>query len=83
MRFQTIWQTPVLEQLADVWLHAPDRSAVTAATARVDQLLQADPVHVGESREGANRVVFVDPLVVHYMVVLDDQKVLILDVQHV
>jgi hypothetical protein len=39
MRFQTIWQKPVLDQLADVWLHAPDRNAVTVATTRIEQLL--------------------------------------------
>jgi hypothetical protein len=83
MRFRIRWKRAARGRLADAWLNAPDRNAVTEASARIELLLQTDPLHVGESRLGTDRILFISPLVVHYTVILDDQKVVILDVQHV
>jgi len=83
MRFSIRWKRAARDRLAEVWLSAPDRNAVTDACAHVEQLLQADPFHVGEARLGTDRILFVSPLVVHYTVILDDQKVVVLDVRHI
>lgn len=83
MRFRLVFQKRVRDQLADVWLDAPDRNAVTAASARMEQLLRTDPLHVGMARKGTDRVLFVEPIVIHYRVILDDYKVVLLDIAHV
>jgi hypothetical protein len=66
-----------LQQLAQVWLDAPDRNAVTAATNEVDRLLATDPARQGESRAGGLRVLIVEPLIVGYMVNDDDRRVVV------
>jgi hypothetical protein len=35
-RYTVVWKASALDQLAEVWLQAPDRRAVTTATAQVD-----------------------------------------------
>jgi len=57
----------VLQTLADIWLHSPDRNMVTAAQARIDHLLSQDPDNGQHLVEGLYRLV-VPPLVVNYTV---------------
>jgi hypothetical protein len=71
-----------LQQLAQVWLDAPDRNAVTAAANEVDRLLAIDPAGQGESRAAGLRVLIVEPLMVGYMVNDDDRRVIVFSVRY-
>jgi hypothetical protein len=71
-----------LQQLAQVWLNAPDRNAVTAAANEVDRLLAANPSDLGESRAGGLRVLIVEPLIVGYIVFEDDLRVIVFSIRY-
>jgi mRNA-degrading endonuclease RelE of RelBE toxin-antitoxin system len=65
----------VLGDLADIWLIAPDRQAVTDAQARIDELLSQDPVRHGQHlSEGLYRL-RVPPLTITYTVDPDRREV--------
>jgi plasmid stabilization system protein ParE len=83
MKYTVTWKPSVKERLADIWMTAPDRSAVTAAANSVDSLLRVDPLDRGESRGGITRVLVVLPLAVVYEVNEDDRQVQVLSVRHV
>jgi len=80
MIFTAVWNPSSLDELADLWLNAPDRSAVTQAANRIDQLLKQDPYANSESRSGNSRVMIEPPLVVNYEVSDDDCLVTVLGV---
>ena len=44
MTYSVDWAPDALSALATTYLQAPDRRAVTAAQARIDQLLATDPL---------------------------------------
>jgi plasmid stabilization system protein ParE len=77
------WKPSVKERLADIWLTAPHRSAVTAAANSIDNLLRVNPLDRGESRSGATRILVVLPLAVVYDVAQGDRLVQVLSVRHV
>jgi hypothetical protein len=74
MNFTVIWQPAALNALADIWTTVTDRNAVTDASEQIDRMLTRDPLNVGESRPGNQRVAFAFPLGVRYEVVLDDRR---------
>jgi len=77
----TVTSHPTMEQrLAELWMAASDRDAMTAATSEIDSTLAADPLRVGESRSDNQRIWFVPPLVIVYEVSQDDRLVIIQDV---
>lgn len=77
----TVLMTPDAEQeLADIWLQATDRDAVTRASNTIDRLLAIDPLNEGESRSRGRRILFVPPLGVIFAVREDDRCVDILNV---
>jgi hypothetical protein len=65
MSLYTVEYTSVAEdQLADVWVQAPDRQAVTAAEAHIHQSLARDPLGQGVAvAEGLHKLT-VAPLTV-------------------
>jgi plasmid stabilization system protein ParE len=65
----TVESTSIAEdQLSDIWLHAPDQRAVTAAQAAIDRMLARDPLAYGkEVREGLRKLTVL-PLTVYYEV---------------
>lgn len=75
MKYTVIWRPETLNQLIEFWLEATDRETVSAATARIDCVLRADPESQGESREENTRVLLVEPLGVEYEVDVGDRKV--------
>ncbi len=75
MNFDVGWVPSVEGDLADLWVHAPDRSEVTDAADAIDRILARNPLSAGEAREGNRRILFVPPLAVYYDVNLDDRKV--------
>jgi hypothetical protein len=50
---------------------------ISVAANEIDRLLERDPLNVGESREGAFRVLFVKPLGVTYEVRPDARQVIV------
>src|SRR5262245_3968135 len=72
----TVISSPIADQqLAEIWLTAPDRDAVTRATAIAERRLAANADQIGESREDGTRVFFVPPLTVYFEVNEQDKVV--------
>jgi len=66
MKHTAVWKPEAEEELARLWTEAPDRGDVTAAADEIDRLLDRSPLDQGESRSGATRIFFVDPIGVIY-----------------
>lgn len=66
MSYKVTWRPSAEQQLAGLWVDAPDKNDVTAAADRIDDLLARDPLKVGASRFGASRTLTVLPLAVYY-----------------
>jgi hypothetical protein len=79
MRFTVIWTAVALELLADLWISAPDREAVTEAVEEVDRWLSEDPESKGEEFYG-DRLLVVSPVYVTYRVEEADRIVEIIDI---
>jgi hypothetical protein len=80
MKFTVVWKAPAKVRLAEIWLAADDRAAVTRAANRLDELLKADPFAQGESREAEFRVAFEKPLAIKFAVSQSDLMVAIAEV---
>jgi hypothetical protein len=80
--FTVRWGQPALNQLATIWTQASDRTAITAATTRIDQRLRTDPEDQGESRDAGRRILLEAPLGVTFTVQPDDRAVSVLTVWH-
>ena len=74
MTYTVVWDPAVEQDLAHLWISAPDRQALSAAADQIDQLLRTDPEQQGESRpEG--RVLLIAPLGVLFHVLEQDRIV--------
>ena len=80
MKYTVVWKPAAERDLAQLWLEAENRHAVTAAARRIDRVLQTNPAEQGESRSGAMRVMFVDPLGVFFHVNEPDRVVSVVKV---
>ncbi len=81
MNYTVLWRRFAENLLADLWRTAPDRNAVAAAADRIDQLLQRDPLDLGESRdEESLRILCEPPLAVDYEVDVENRVVSVLRV---
>jgi hypothetical protein len=66
--FTVRWHPDALLLLAEAWMRANDRNAVTAAQAAVDRFLGDDPTQFGvEVSEGLWRIK-IPPLMVYYTI---------------
>jgi len=78
----TLTYTPAaLDDLALVWVSAPDRQAVADASDRIDRELRVDPDLKGLPQED-HRVYADYPLAVAYEVIPDDRLVRVIGVSH-
>jgi plasmid stabilization system protein ParE len=68
MTFTVTYKPSAEQELAAVWMNAPDRQAVTQAAHRIDALLRTAPHLQGESRDGMSRIMFERPLAVQFEV---------------
>lgn len=75
MKHQVFWSSHAERQLAEIWLKAPDQTAVAAAADRIDAALRVNPLKLGESREGISRIVVDVPLSVLFRVWTEDRRV--------
>jgi hypothetical protein len=80
MIFTVAWIAAAVNELADLWIIAPDRDRVTAAASTLDELLRHNPQTLGESRHGNVRILVEDPLGIDFEVVEDDRIVYVLSV---
>jgi hypothetical protein len=80
VKYTVVWLPDVESHLAQLWMTAPDRSAVTKAGDEIDAQLRSKPHDVGEAAEGIYRVLAVEPLVVAYKVVDADRMVTVVGV---
>jgi plasmid stabilization system protein ParE len=80
MRYTVLWTPTAERRLTEIWLAAPDRREVTAAAARLDNLLRKDAHTCGESRSGDVRVTFELPLGIDFEVLEADRIVYVLTV---
>src|SRR5262249_46426250 len=62
MNFTVVWDPAAEQELAELWINAPDRNAVTQAANHIDRTLQTDPEQHGESRPDGRRILIVAPL---------------------
>ena len=69
-------------ELAIIWINAPDREAVTRTAKEIDELLRRDPQAVGESRGANFRILFDAPLSVQYEFIELDLRVNVLQCVH-
>ena len=81
MSFTVVWKALAEEQLAEIWLASEDRNAVSRTARELEEQLRQRPLEVGESRDGATRVVMQPPLAVHFDVFEDDRLVVVLSVK--
>jgi mRNA-degrading endonuclease RelE of RelBE toxin-antitoxin system len=83
MTYTVVWNSLAKAQLAQLWLDAPDRAAITRAADKIDRQLRASPSEIGESRTDEYRVLYELPLVVAYRVSDDDRMVTVVAVRAV
>jgi hypothetical protein len=80
MKYTVLWQAKAEQSLANIWLHADERDAVTRAAAGIDSDLEVHPFDVGESRSANERIIFSGPLGLAYSIWPDDLMVRVLRV---
>ena len=81
--FSVRWRRTARNMLADIWVNATNRNAVTAATSQIDHQLARDPDNVGESRPKGRRVLLVPPLGVIYRVNTQTRVVTVIRVWYI
>jgi hypothetical protein len=78
MSYRVVWTPSSQNEPATAWMAAPDRSAVTHAAHMLERDLSRSPLSVGESRRSSvERVAFLPPLAITFLVVVDDQTVFV------
>jgi hypothetical protein len=82
MIYTVIWTRAALDALAALYLQAPDKAAVTAATHRLDQILRRDGDQKGQAW-GSIRVIDESPLRAAFTVDPGDRKVQVFWVQRI
>ena len=78
MSYTVVWATTAERKLAELWLDAEDRNALSAAADQVEAILRANPEQSGESRFSDRRILIVPPLVVIYRCAALDRMVHVL-----
>jgi hypothetical protein len=77
MIYSVVWFPTAENQLAALWLNAPDRDVVRRSADALDAELQQDPFAIGESRDPDERVAFEYPLAISYWVDADRKRVVV------
>lgn len=77
MRFTVNWSPAAEQRLAELWLAARDRTALTEAAREMERVLSSDPQRAGESRSGRSRILIIPPLAALYEVDAVTQRVIV------
>ena len=81
MKYQVLWSQSAHIELAELWISAADRSALSAAADLMDAALALNPLECGESRESDEfRIMFAHPLVVEFQVNPNNRTVIVVGV---
>jgi hypothetical protein len=75
MRWTVLWKADAESDLAEFWVNATDKAAITAAANRIDVQLRRDPLNTGESRADDDRIHVEGPLGILFTVDSMDCKV--------
>src|SRR3989442_1228425 len=68
MKYTVVWLKAAQDHLANIWITAADKAAVTAASNAIDLMLAQDP-HANSQARGENeRIMWLRPLGVGYTV---------------
>jgi hypothetical protein len=80
--FDVEWIEAAVNRLASAWVQADSaaRDAITTASHQIDDILAADPVHAGESRDANRRIIIADPLAAVYEIDHERKVVSVVDV---
>ena len=81
IRYTVVWPRGSEDELAEIWIHAQDRPAVTAAADAIDQQLSVDASTKGVELSEGLRALFAPPLRVLFAVREDDRLVEVLRVR--
>ena len=81
MIFTVLWSSDAEQRLAQLWIDAADREAITSAAHEIDSRLKNDAVHLGEARSEGQGFVAVPPLAVYFRVSMEDRTVRVLTVR--
>ena len=68
MNYAVDFSSRAEDELAQLWVNASDRNAVTSAADEIERLLASDPLAQGESRGGDKRLIFEQPPAALYRV---------------
>ncbi|HET6883159.1 MAG TPA: hypothetical protein VFI31_23520 [Pirellulales bacterium] len=82
MKYRLRWKRSALDELTEMWTNAKsaDRSAITAGVNAIERELAALAEKAGESRSGAERILFHAPVAVLFETSEDDLEVVVLQV---
>jgi hypothetical protein len=80
MNYTVGWLQSAEEALTDLWINAPDRPAVSAASNAIDRKLRIDADRQGVPIPGGRRLLRVPPLAVAFTVDPGDCKATVLKV---
>jgi len=81
IRYTVVWPAGSQDELAELWVAAPDRDAITAAAHAIDVDLSEDATVKGVELSEGLRALFAPPLRVLFAVREDDRLVEVLRVK--
>ncbi len=81
MRYTVVWVESAEQELAALWMAAPDRAAVNGAVLMIDDELRTDAHAKGRPADGA-RILVAPPLIVFFEVSEADRIARVLQVNH-
>ena len=81
IRFTVVWHIDARNQLAEIWVRAEDRNAVSRASDAIDNFLAVDATAKGTVVEGDLRELTIQPLKILFGVSEPDRLVKVVDVE--
>ena len=82
MMFKVRWEERAQSELTALWIQGDStrRKAITWATQRLDDELRRHAADAGESREGRERILFAEPLMIIFRIEDDKRTASVLSV---
>ena len=81
IRFTVAWHTEARDELAEIWVDARDRNAVSAAVQEIDRQLTSDANTKGTELSEGLRALSAPPIRILFAVRVDDRIVEVLRVK--
>lgn len=78
MKYEVVWSPTAEQQLAGIWMAAPDPVLVTVSADWLEDRLTRDPLRLGDAMESSvHRTAYHAPLGIEFEVIEDDKRVLV------